>query len=371
MKEFIGVVFGDNTNAVIPKSWLTPGSSSSESKSCFWPAKSAHHKAQAKIEPNSKWPTYNCQILTEASTFAKCERKMYTLTDGSTSADDEVAEPLVAPVPVLTFTPASAPRKCPVEQREALPEEWMERIERIEQEQSRNHLAIANKMDRMERQLSHLISLAEMKSVGASEALQAPATSMAELDNIAKDPNLIQKLQPYIGSNSKMTVRRVLKRCMSRDLALHFSFTGLGEKRTASKQAFGSHLLCTRILGDAAALQMKDTREVLVNHIQAALRGARDWDGGRKLRLDAAASLSGVGSSPLRATVSTAGVISCTSPAGSGSGKRSPVFLPSTVSIPDIEGAGAAAITYDEVEQPSPSAGNSTTGDVWNDSIEN
>ncbi|XP_018026050.1 uncharacterized protein LOC108681518 [Hyalella azteca] len=241
-----------------------------------------------------------------------------------------VTTPAALPNRSNADTSASVPRKCSVQQRGALLEEWMERIERIVQEQKKDQKTIINKMERIERQLSHLISLAEIKSLGASEALQAPATSMTELDNIAKDPNLIQKLQPYIGCNSKMTVRRVLKRCMTRDLALHFSFTGLGERRTVSKQAFGSHLLCTRILGDAAALQMNDTREVLVAHIQAALRGARDWDGGRKLRLDAAASLSGVGSSPLRATVSTAGLFSCTSPAGSSGGPGSPVFLPSS-----------------------------------------
>ncbi|XP_018013830.1 uncharacterized protein LOC108670851 [Hyalella azteca] len=355
MKDFIGVVFGDNSNSVVPKRWLTPGSSSSETKSCFWPSKNAHAKAKANAEPNSKWPTYNCRILTEASTFERCEKKMYTLTDGSTSADDEAAQPLIRPVPVLSFTPTSAPRKCIAQQCGTFPEEWMERIGSMIGELTNKIDRVEKNQNKLERHVSKHIAMAESKSLGATEALPAPATSMTELDNMAKDPNLIQKLQPYIGCNSKMTTRRLLKRCMSRDLALQFSFTGLGERRTATKQAFGGHLLCTRILGDAAALQMKDTREVLVSHIQTALRGARDWDGGRKLRLDAAASLSGVGSSTLPATASIdivhGTVTTCTSPAGSTGGPRSPAFLPSDVFIHDIEGAGAGAETDAAIDE--------------------
>ncbi|XP_018014408.1 uncharacterized protein LOC108671378 [Hyalella azteca] len=282
----------------------------------------------------------------------------------------------VPPVPVLTFTPTSPAQQCG-----ALPEEWKERINSKLEDLLRTYKAMENhidRLDRLDKLLSKLISMTESKYLGASEALQAPANTMTELDNMAKDPNLIQKLKPYIGSNSKMTVRRLLKRCMTRDLALHFSFTGFGEKRTVTKPAFGNHLLCTRILGDAAALQMNDTRQVLISHIQAALRGARDWDGGRKLRLDAAANLSGVGSSPLSATVSTAGVISCTSLAGSTDAPRSPDSSPYGVFISDIEGADDAAETLAKVELPSPSASEryqnkcSSIGDgnVLNDSSE-
>ncbi|XP_018006698.1 uncharacterized protein LOC108664590 [Hyalella azteca] len=213
------------------------------------------------------------------------EKKL--VPEASATADAAAAQPSVHVSTPTTSGPSGA-RRCPAQQYESINEDWMKCIDSKMEWLTTKLESIEDRMnarlDTMESKIDKLILMAENKSAAATQVLKKPAASLSELDSLAKDPHLIKKLQPYIGCNSKMTMRRVLKRCMTRDVAMLFSFSGLSVKRLATKQAFGNHPLCNRILAGAADLKMTETREVLVGYIQAALRGARDWDGGRKLR---------------------------------------------------------------------------------------
>lgn len=61
---------------------------------------------------------------------------------------------------------------------------------------------------------------------------------MEELNTLADNPLLPDDLKKFCGLSLTETVRRLLKRLVTRDLAVQMSFSGLGPKRTRSRIAF-------------------------------------------------------------------------------------------------------------------------------------
>ena len=57
-------------------------------------------------------------------------------------------------------------------------------------------------------------------------------------------------LKMCVAGDTLATYRRILKRTMTRSLAMEYSYTGLGPKRQRTKKAFSEHPLCAAILGN-------------------------------------------------------------------------------------------------------------------------
>ena len=67
LKNFIGIQFLENeTNAVVPKSWISQENDFIE---CKWPETSVVSKAKAATKPKSTWTGHPCVILTQAGMF--------------------------------------------------------------------------------------------------------------------------------------------------------------------------------------------------------------------------------------------------------------------------------------------------------------
>lgn len=52
------------------------------------------------------------------------------------------------------------------------------------------------------------------------------------------------------GSAAVDTARRIIRRLMSKQLAVQFSLTGLGEKRKATKISFRDHAVAVPVIGN-------------------------------------------------------------------------------------------------------------------------
>ena len=53
-----------------------------------------------------------------------------------------------------------------------------------------------------------------------------------------------------IGVTPRDTIRKILKSIFTRELAIQFSYTGLGDGRKPGKYIFSEHPLCHKILGE-------------------------------------------------------------------------------------------------------------------------
>jgi hypothetical protein len=60
-----------------------------------------------------------------------------------------------------------------------------------------------------------------------------------------------------VGATPRDTIRKILKACFTRDLALVYSYSGMGEGRRRSKHAFGDHAICVKILGEWDSIWIK------------------------------------------------------------------------------------------------------------------
>ena len=82
------------------------------------------------------------------------------------------------------------------------------------------------------------------------------------------------------GATLQETVRRIMRTILTKSLALTFSLTGLGAKRTPTKRSFSEHRISKIVIDAALKMHKESTRQEVVVAIQKTLKAAPDWDRG-------------------------------------------------------------------------------------------
>lgn len=113
--------------------------------------------------------------------------------------------------------------------------------------------------------------------------LPPPANTLEELGALVRCDGIVTDLRVRESKTLPDTIRNMVRRLLSRQLALTFSFTGMGPKKKYTKIKFEGSL-AERVL--IKALQHTKYRGIdkcdLDTAISQVLRGASDWDGMRK-----------------------------------------------------------------------------------------
>lgn len=64
-KEFLGVVFNDKSNSIVPQLWIVHSGNRAD---CWWPARNVDRKSKGKMVPDKEtWTKHHCTIIAGAS----------------------------------------------------------------------------------------------------------------------------------------------------------------------------------------------------------------------------------------------------------------------------------------------------------------
>lgn len=167
------------------------------------------------------------------------------------------------------------------------------------------------------------------------------ATTLEELGQLAKSPSLVKELSALKGLSLRDTTRRMLHRIMKKNLALQFSYSGLGEKRQPSKHALKTHAIYQPITDALLACGYEDRIEI-TRGVQDILRHAKNWpsltsDGG-----PAAAGGPAAGGSPAAGGGPAAALGPAAAPGSAADGGPAAVPSPVANGPKIIDGIGAA-----------------------------
>ncbi|XP_047740693.1 uncharacterized protein LOC108675907 [Hyalella azteca] len=117
------------------------------------------------------------------------------------------------------------------------------------------------------------------KPIPLQEPDIGPANTLQELSVLLATEEVVSSLPKYEAGSLMATLRAMVKRLMTRNLAVTFSFTGLDRKRMRTKLSFKKHDIYRILLGaiDATSFGQcprKDIDRALIN----VLKNVGDWD---------------------------------------------------------------------------------------------
>ncbi|XP_018008526.1 uncharacterized protein LOC108666209 [Hyalella azteca] len=112
-----------------------------------------------------------------------------------------------------------------------------------------------------------------------------PASTLQELADLLSNEGIIETLRRYEASTLKATLRAMLKRLMTRALAVTFSFTGLDGKRMRTKTSLKGHSVYQVLLGAIECTAFAGAPRQEVDRIlKGVLKNVGDWENYRGIR---------------------------------------------------------------------------------------
>ncbi|KAF2360173.1 hypothetical protein FHG87_009072 [Trinorchestia longiramus] len=271
-RNYVGVQFMNNTCTVVPNHWVQTFNGSLH---CKWPP--ADDDVDALSENNTpveeNWTTSQVKkILVQSSTFRGAELKLYTCRDYKTEAVTPDAS--VSSSVVLS---AASTQADEVKDSTAL-QEISNKIDAL------IDISLSNRRD-----IEEILAILESQQPSATYAFDVatfqPATSKEELDKIVTNQMVMTELQRCVGVRLRDTVRRMLQRLMTPDLAKEMSYSGLGHARQRTKISFKEHPTCQLILDALAAVGHNEDQKQKASAIQEVLRHCKEWSGSKKHRV--------------------------------------------------------------------------------------
>ena len=113
--------------------------------------------------------------------------------------------------------------------------------------------------------------------------IPSPAETVEDLNTIVKS-QYVKSLAASLGRGDvRGQVRALLKACMSRDLALSFSVSGLNNRRVKTKLVF-KETACCKLIEQYVGSKEGLSRKQLFSEIGTVLKSAVDWEGHRGRR---------------------------------------------------------------------------------------
>ena len=145
--------------------------------------------------------------------------------------------------------------------------------------------------------LEEVLNLTKESGVSSGFApvpeIPSPADTLEGLDDVVRS-TYVQSLGANLGhGDARGQIRAVMKACMTRDLALRFSVSGLDKRRQSTKLVFKETSCCKlmeRLIGNKEGM----SRKKLYSEVGVVLKNAVDWDGNRGKRRRNGASVDGL-----------------------------------------------------------------------------
>nr|CAB3263265.1 uncharacterized protein LOC108949781 [Phallusia mammillata] len=250
MKKFVCLKFSNGSTDIVPRRWMVGYSQ------CKWPPDSnADIKALAKIEvePEEHWKEHSCVILCESNSYQKCEEKSYTTAILSeTSADEDFTPPpLVRTDSRSIYKQAAAENdNCIRKHKRKSPQKVFLQSKHkkyqsddLVYEIRSGYAFIGKQLHVLNEKLDRLwywnVTMSSISSTSTKLWKMEPACTEEELEE-----NLKQSLNPKLLAQQvevkclRATFRNFLKVFMAKNLAMQFSWSGMGRSRQQVKRAF-------------------------------------------------------------------------------------------------------------------------------------
>ena len=112
-----------------------------------------------------------------------------------------------------------------------------------------------------------------------------PADTLAELNELLSQEDIILRLKPYVTHSLRTSVRDICKAMLTKNLASSFTLTGMTKRRQEGKNCFLKHNIYDVLMKIISSSHLaSSSRENIRDAIKKTLKGVTDWNGGRSDR---------------------------------------------------------------------------------------
>jgi len=315
MVRFYGVLFSnDRERDVVSGSWLEVPEIGAKTI-CRYPDQLEHVEVLAKQHstPEPSWGSFPCEVFSSAGTYKKCWKRLNEGISVETAEEREVPKEkrVFVPkrtVPYISKQGMSSVRSTeeeleventgPISKRTA-GHKQVTLLEPASSKQGRkndsgDNCSLCEEVKaeikqvgiRVEKAISALEELKEavmsMRPNDLLEDVLPPAATTEELNLFAQKQRMLNVLSMQETSQMSGTIKKMLKRMMTKNLAVQYSYTGLGKKRQLIKKKFQGSPAYYFLHRARNLTRYRDASIDEIDKVIAdVLRSARDWEGAR------------------------------------------------------------------------------------------
>nr|CAB3263269.1 uncharacterized protein LOC108949781 [Phallusia mammillata] len=293
MKNFVCVKFTNGgTSDIVHCGWMV------DTSLCKWPnSGDIQQMARDCVLPEPNWKVYACKILCQSKSYDRCLKKAYTLSDVESSEEENSLGQNTSQNDC--FIPPLVRNNSLSQERSFLVPDQSVRAPKKQKAKSTTMPQTANLLHeimRLSAQLNQLTRITTRLERKVDSLLVMkddeqffdfkPASNEFELNNILQNVTDYKDIAKRTERASlRSTIRSFIKLFFSQELAITYSWSGLGNKRQPTKKSFKKHQVYTLLTRVLQFTSYKDaTIDNIENEVKVSLAGVGDWNGGREER---------------------------------------------------------------------------------------